>query len=112
MAHTFQRQIGLVVCKFVYMQALHQNGRIVAVFIMLDMVDYIGMPAIHSTCELFEMLGKYGRVVEKKLREREWKRGEALYFMYGAVLPGDNQKGFSERFWWSILSIAKLSGYK
>ena len=55
--------------------ALNQDGRVVAVFIMLDMVDYLSMPVIHSDSALFEMLGKYGKVVEQKLRQREWKRG-------------------------------------
>lgn len=60
---------------FSVMKALNQDGRVVAVFIMLDMVDYLSMPVIHSDSALFEMLGKYGKVVEQKLRQREWKRG-------------------------------------
>lgn len=84
----------------------------IAVFIMLDMVDYMGMPVVPTNCGLFQMLGKYGKRVEKQLHDRKWQRGESLYFMYGAVNPGKGQKGFCEKFWWSILSIAKLSGYK
>lgn len=79
---------------------------------MLDMIDYMTMPTVHTDCQLFHMLGKYGKQVERQLQEKPWSKGDSLYFMYGAVSPLKGSKGFCEKFWWSVLSIAKLSGYK
>ena len=62
--------------------------------------------------ELFKKLGECGKKLEDKLDLTEFKKGEAIYGLYGVIDPNESGKGHSLQFWWNLFAMGKIGGWK
>ena len=56
-------------------------------------------------------MGKIGSAFYKGFNADEMQRGTVIYSMYAVVDPEYAKKRYSLRFWWQVLSTAKLGGF-
>ena len=73
-------------CIFIYIyQAVLKDTAVVSVVIDIDVVDYLNPDVTSTDSPFLKELGKYGTVVESELKSKTFKRGEALYGIYGST---------------------------
>jgi hypothetical protein len=53
-----------------------------------------------------------GRILQKDLDLSKYKQGDLVYGTYAVIDPDFGNKGYSIRFWWENLLIAKNMGFK
>lgn len=60
----------------------------------------------------FKKLSEVGKNLQKDLDVSKNKLGDIVYGLYAVIDPDYASKGYSIRFWWESLLIAKAMGFK
>ena len=85
---------------------------VIGVSVEYELLDYLKMPSMPTNLDLFRSIGEAGQRLQAKLDFSEFKRGEAIYGLYGVIDPSEANKGYSLQFWWNLFAMGKIGGWK
>lgn len=85
---------------------------IIGVSIQYDLLEYLRMPSMPSSLELFRVLGETGRILDTKVDYQGFKNGEVSYGLYGVIDPSEAGNRHAMKFWWYQFAAGKVGGWK